>query len=66
MPAHFVFDQKQVFICMIQSSYIIFKVVIITVMMTFCVRLKKNRRPNQLRLRFDLEKLRDTDVACTF
>ena len=35
-------------------------------MMTFQVRLKKTRKPNQPRLRFDLEKLRDTDVACTF
>ena len=34
------------------------------VMMTF--RLKKVRKPNQPRLRFDLEKLRDPDVACTF
>ena len=36
------------------------------VMMTFQVRLKKARKPNQPRLRFDLEKLRDPDVACTF
>ena len=35
-------------------------------MMTFPVRLKKARKPNQPRLRFDLEKLRDPDVACTF
>ena len=35
-------------------------------MMTFQVRLKKMRKPNQPRLRFDLEKLRDPDVACTF
>ena len=35
------------------------------VMMTFQVRLK-TRKPNQPRLRFDLEKLRDPDVACTF
>ena len=35
-------------------------------MMTFRVRLKKGRKPNQPRLRFDLEKLRDPDVACTF
>ena len=35
-------------------------------MMTFRVRLKKARKPNQQRLRFDLEKLRDPDVACTF
>ena len=36
------------------------------VMMTFCVRLKKARKPVQSRLRFDLEKLRGPDVACTF
>ena len=36
------------------------------VMMTFRVRLKKARKPNQQRLRFDLENLRDPDVACTF
>ena len=35
-------------------------------MMTFRVRLKKARKPNQPRLKFDLEKLRDPDVACTF
>ena len=35
-------------------------------MMTFQVRLKKARKPNQPRLRFDLEKLRDPDVACNF
>ena len=35
-------------------------------MMTFQVRLKKTSKPNQPRLRFDLEKLRDLDVACTF
>ena len=35
-------------------------------MMTIRVRLKKARKPNQPRLRFDLEKLRDPDVACTF
>ena len=35
-------------------------------MMTFRVRLKKARKPNQPRLRFDLENLRDPDVACTF
>ena len=35
-------------------------------MMTFQVRLKTTRKPNQPRLRFDLEKLRDPDVACTF
>ena len=36
------------------------------VMMTFQVRLKKTIKPNQPRLRFDLEKLSDPDVACTF
>ena len=36
------------------------------VMMTFRVRLKEARKPNQPRLMFDLEKLRDPDVACTF
>ena len=30
------------------------------------VRLKKARKPNQPRIRFDLEKLRDPDVASTF
>ena len=35
-------------------------------MMTFRVRLKKARKPNQSRLRFDLEKLKEPDVACTF
>ena len=35
-------------------------------MMTFRVRLKKARKPIQPRLRFDLEKLRDPDVPCTF
>ena len=35
-------------------------------MMTFRVHLKKARKPNQPRLRFDLEKLRDPDVVCTF
>ena len=34
-------------------------------MMTFQVHLKKVRKPNQPRLRFDHEKLRDPDVACT-
>ena len=34
--------------------------------MTFRVRLKKARKPNEPSLRFDLEKLRDLDVACTF
>ena len=36
------------------------------VMMTFQVGLKMARKPNQPRLRFDLEKLRNPDVACTF
>ena len=36
------------------------------VMMTFQVRLKMARQPNQPRLRFDLEKLRNPDVVCTF
>ena len=36
------------------------------VMMTFQVRLKMGGKQNQPRLRFDLEKLRDPDVACTF
>ena len=36
------------------------------VMMTFQVRLKMARKPNQPRLRCDLEKLRSPDVACTF
>ena len=35
-------------------------------MMTFQVRLKVARKPNQPRLRFDLEKLRNPDVACIF
>ena len=35
-------------------------------MMIFRVRLKKARKPNQPILSFDLEKLRDPDVACTF
>ena len=35
-------------------------------MMTFQVRLKMARKPNQPRLRFDLEKLRNPEVACTF
>ena len=34
--------------------------------MTSRVRLKKARKQNQPRLRFDLEKPRDPDVACTF
>ena len=34
--------------------------------MTFQVRLKKARKPNQPKLRFDHEKLKDPDVACTF
>ena len=36
------------------------------VMMTFQVRPKMARKPNQPRLRFDLEKFRNPDVACTF
>ena len=36
------------------------------VIMTFRVRLKKVRKPNQPRLRFDLDTMRDPDVACTF
>ena len=36
------------------------------VMKTFQVRLKKARKPNQPRLRFDLEKLKEPVVACTF
>ena len=36
------------------------------VMMTFRVCLKKAKKTNQPRLRFDLEKLRDPAVACTF
>ena len=35
-------------------------------MITFQGRLKRARKPNQPRLRFDLEKLRDPYVACTF
>ena len=35
-------------------------------MMTFQVRLKKARKPNQPRQRFDPDKLRDPDVGCTF
>ena len=35
-------------------------------MMNFRVCLKKTRKPNQPRLRFYLEKLKDPDVACTF
>ena len=35
-------------------------------MMTFGVGLKAARKQNQPRLRFDLMKLRDPDVACTF
>ena len=34
--------------------------------MTFQVHLKTDRKPNQPRLRFDLEKLKDTNVAYTF
>ena len=36
------------------------------VMMTFRVHLKKAKKPNQPRLRFDLKKLRDPDMAYTF
>ena len=36
------------------------------VMMTFRVCLKKARKPNQPKLRFDLEKLRDAEVASHF
>ena len=36
------------------------------VMMTFQVRLKKTRKPNQPRLRFDLEKLRPSLKFCQF
>ena len=36
------------------------------VMMTFRVRLKKTKKPTQSRLRFDLDKLRNPDVAGTF
>ena len=35
-------------------------------MMIFRVHLKKTKKPIQPRLRFDLEKLRNTDVAGTF
>ena len=35
-------------------------------MMTFRVRLKRARKPNQPILRFNLEKLRDPDMACIF
>ena len=34
-------------------------------MVTFRVHLKKVGKPNQPRQRFNLEKLRDPDVACT-
>ena len=36
------------------------------VMMTFRIRLRKARKANQQPLRYDLEKLRDPDVACPF
>ena len=36
------------------------------VMMTCRVRLKKARKSNQPRIKFDLEKLTDPDLACTF
>ena len=35
-------------------------------MVTFRVRLKKARKTTQPRLKFDLKKLKDPDVACTF
>ena len=35
-------------------------------MITFRVRLKKARNPTQPRLWFGLEKIRDSDVSCTF
>ena len=35
-------------------------------MMTFRVRLKKTKKPTQSRLRFDLDKLRNSDVAGEF
>ena len=35
------------------------------VVMIFRIRLKKARKPNQPRLMFGLEKLRDADVPCT-
>ena len=35
-------------------------------MKNFQVHLKMARKPNQPRLRFELEKLRNPDVACTF
>ena len=35
-------------------------------MMIFRVRLKNARKPNQPKLKLDLEKLRDPDMACTF
>ena len=37
-----------------------------SVMMTFLFCLKKTKKPTQSRLRFDLEKIRNTDVAGTF
>ena len=36
------------------------------VMMTYRIRLKKTEKPTQSRLRFDLDKLRNPDVAGTF
>ena len=36
------------------------------IMVTFQVHLKKARKPNQPRLRIDLEKFRDPDVAALF
>ena len=35
-------------------------------MMTFRARLKKAREPNQPRLGFDSEKMKDPDFACAF
>ena len=35
-------------------------------MMTLYVRLKKARKPTQPTLRFDVENVRDPDVACAF
>ena len=35
-------------------------------MMTFRVRLRKTRKPNEPEIRINLGKLRDPDVACTF
>ena len=35
-------------------------------MMTLRIRLKKARKPNQPRLKFNFEKFRDPNVACNF